>query len=361
MERYIIYAVILIACTVVGCKDDHTIRPIKRNIVDAVFASGNITTENQYVITSQADGYLVNAFFREGDSVKAGNILFGIEDKAQAELLQNAMANYDYAVSSAGNNSSALEPLLVQRNQIINKLGIDSLNFIRHQKLVQSGAVSRIDYERAELTFENAKQDLVSINNQISDTQKKLTLEVSKNRANLASQQNASSFYQIKSEVNGVIFQIHKKMGELVKRGEPFAEIGSGKYIAKLLIVEDDIDKLKIDQDVFIELNTQKNRSYKAKLTKIYPYFDIAEQSFIAEATFDDFTGVLISGTQLQANIKTMEKDNALVIPAEYLLPGDFILDKEKGEVKVSVGIRTPEWVEILSGADESTNIILPE
>jgi multidrug efflux pump subunit AcrA (membrane-fusion protein) len=249
---------------------------------------------------------------------------------------------------------------MAQRNQVKNKLETDSLNFIRYEKLVQSGAVSQIDYEKAKVSYENSKQDLVSINNQISDTRKKLQLEVIKNKANLAAQQNTSSYYEIRAEVSGVIFQIQKKEGELVKRGEPVAEIGSGKYIAKLFIVEEDVNKLEPGQEVYIELNTEKSKSYKANLSKIYPYFDNKEQSFIAEAVFDEDIGKLKSGTQLQANIKTNEKTDALVIPAEYLLPGDFILEKN-GQVKVIVGIRTSEWVEIIAGVGDSTAILLPK
>jgi multidrug efflux pump subunit AcrA (membrane-fusion protein) len=68
----------------------------------------------------------------------------------------------------------------------------------------------------------------------------------------------------------------------------------------------------------------------------------------------------LKSGTQLQANIKINDKKNALVIPTEFLLPGDFILSKNKQKFKVSIGIRTSEWVEILSGIDEATTILFP-
>lgn len=361
MKKLILYSVILITFSFTGCKHQESTHPTKKNIVEAVFASGNIITENQYIVTSQADGYLSKSFFNEGDSVKAGQILFLIENKAQTEQLLNAEANYKYAVSNASNNSPLLEQLLAQKNQIENKLSTDSLNFIRYQKLVHSGAVSQVDYEKTKVTYENSKQDLVSINNQISDTQKKLQLEVSKNKANLASQQNTSSFYEIKAEVDGVIFQVEKKQGELVKRGEPVAEIGSGKYIAKLMVVEEDINKLKLGQEVYIELNTEKDKSYKANLSKIYPYFDNQEQSFIAEAAFNESIANLKSGTQLQANIKTNEKTDALVIPAEYLLPSDFILDKKNGQVKVTVGIRNSEWVEILSGANDSTIILLPK
>lgn len=343
-----------------GCNQQKTTQPMRKHIVDAVFASGSIVSENQYVVTSQTDGYLNKSFLVEGDSVRKGQVFFCIENESQAEQLENAKANYAYSKLNVADNSPVLEQLIAQRLQIKNKLVTDSLNFIRHQKLNKSGAVSQVDYEKAKVTFENSKQDLFSINNQISDTKNKLQLEVTKSKANLASQQNTSSFYNISSKVDGVILQIHKKEGELVKRAEPIAEIGSGTILAKLFIVEEDINKLMLNQDVFIELNTEKNKSYKAILSKIYPYFDAQEQSFIAEAQFVDKIKDLKSGTQLQANIKTNEKSDALVIPAEYLLPGNFVITKTQQKIKVTVGIRTSEWIEILSGIDETSILILP-
>lgn len=356
---FILFSAVLITIAITGCKRQESIQASRKNIVEAVFASGNIITENQYIITSQADGYLSITFFNEGDSVKAGQILFFIENNAQSAQLENAEVGYQNSVSNVSNNSPVLQQLMAQRNQVKNKLETDSLNFVRYQKIVQSGAVSVIDYDKAKVSYENSKQDLVSINNQISDTKNKLQLEVSNYKTNLAMQQNASSYYKIRADVEGVVFQIQKKRGELIKRGEPVAEIGSGKFIAKLFIGEEDINKLKLGQEVYIELNAEKNKSYKAHLSNIYPYFDSKEQSFIAEATFDEPITNLKSGTQLQANIKTNEKANAMVIPAQYLLPGDFILNKKNERVKVTVGIRTAEWVEILSGVDASTSILL--
>lgn len=361
MGKLILFPAALLIIFITGCKHQESIQPSKKNIVEAVFASGNIITENQYIITSQADGYLNQSFFKEGDSVKAGEVLFFIENNAQTAQLENAEIGYQNSLSNVSSNSAILQQLIAQRSQVKNKLETDSLNFIRYQKIVQSGAVSQIDYEKAKLSYENSKQDMASINNQILDTKNKLQLELSSNKTNLAIQQTASSYYKIKAEVEGMIFQIQKKRGELIKRGEPVAEIGSGKFVAKLFIGEEDINKLKLGQEVYIELNAEKSKSYKAHLSDIYPYFDSKEQSFIAEATFDEPIPHLKSGTQLQANIKTNEKANAMVIPAEYLLPGDFVLDKKNERVKVTVGIRTTEWVEIVSGLDTSISIILPK
>jgi multidrug efflux pump subunit AcrA (membrane-fusion protein) len=360
MKKLVSLSIAITIFYITGCKNKESTLPVRKNIVEAVFASGNIITDNQYVVNSQAEGYLSKSFFNEGDSVKAGQILFLIENNSIPEQLVNAEENYQYAVSNTTTNSPVLEQLMAQRNQIENKLKTDSMNFVRHQNLVHSGAVSQVDYEKAKVNYENTRQDLLSINNQISDTKNKLKLEVSKNKANLAAQQNTSSYYEIRAEVDGVVFQIYKKRGELIKRGEPLAEIGSGKFIAKLYIVEDDINKLKLGQEVFIELNAEKGKSHKAQLSKIYPYFDNKDQSFIAEAIINETIANLKSGTQLQANIKTNGKTDALVIPSEYLLPDDYILNKNSEKVKVTIGIRTTEWIEILSGVDESSIILLP-
>ena len=352
---------ILLAISFTACHNQQPIKPSRKNIVEAVFASGYITTQNQYVIASQADGYLLNTFFNEGDSINKGQTVFRLENEAQADQLFNAEANYQYALSSTGSRSPVLEQLMAQKSQIENKLFADSINYVRYKKLLKSNAVSQVDYEKVKVSYENAKQDLIFVNHQISDTKTKLQLEVSKSKANLSAQQSTASFYELKAEVDGIVFQIQKKPGELVKRGEAVAEMGSGKFIAKLYVVEEDINKLKLGQEVYIELNTDKNKSHKARLSKIYPYFDNNEQSFIAEATFNQPIANLKSGTQLQANIKTNEKADALIIPSQYLLPGDFIYVKKNGQVKVTVGIRTTEWIEIVSGADDSTEILLPK
>jgi multidrug efflux pump subunit AcrA (membrane-fusion protein) len=342
-----------------GCNQNKSTIPVRKDIVEAVFASGNTITENHYIVTSQTEGYLDKSYLSEGDSVKAGQVLFKIENESQVEQLDNAFANYQYSKLNAISNSPVLEQLFAQKLQIENRLTIDSTNFIRHQNLINSGAVSRSEYEQAKLAYDNTKQDLISIENQIFDKTNLLQLELLKDKANLASQQSTSAYYEITSKLDGILLQVYKTEGELIKRGEHVSEIGSGYFLAKLLIVEEDIDKINIGQEVFIELNTHKGVSHKASISKIYPFFDSEEQSFIAEAKFAEPIKHLKSGTQLQANIKIRSKSNALVIPIEFLLEDNFVLLKDKQKVKLNIGITTSQWAEVLSGIDENSTLIL--
>ena len=359
MRKNIVQYCLIGVTLLTACNRPEKIQPQRKDIVDAVFASGNIITDDQYSVTSLTEGYLVNSFVKVGDSITEGQLLFEIYDEVQKSQLESATANYQNALDNVGSNSAIIQQLNAQRTQIKNKFFNDSLNFIRYSNLVKTNAVSESDYEKAKLAFNNSKQELQSIEIQIQDTKKNLELELIKSKANLAAQQNASSYYYLNSRVQGTVLQIFKTNGDLVRRGETVAEIGAGNFVIKLFISEDDINSIKVGQDVYVELNTEKNKSYKAGISKIYPAFDPKEQSFIAEARFVEPVTNLKSGTQLQANIVIRQKERALVIPANYLLPHDYVnISNKKEKVKVQVGIRTPEWAEIISGLDETTTIV---
>lgn len=362
MKRFFLILSLIGYLFLIGCKGQEKTLPQRKDIVDVVFASGNIVTEDQRSIASLSEGYLVESFVKEGDSVTVGQTLFHIYGETQKALLESSRAAYHHKLDNLKPNSTVFQELNAQRIQIKNKLETDSLNFLRFQNLIQSNAVSRTDYDKSKLAYENSRQDLRVIESRINDTKKNMELDLMNAKANLISQQDNNSYFTINSWVNGVVFQIAKTDGELVKKGELIAEIGSGDFIAKLQISEEDINRVQLGQDVFIELNTDKNNAHKAKITKIYPALDTKEQSFIAEAKFEGSIRNLKSGTQLQANIVIQEKKNALVIPTEYLLPNDYVMvRKRKEKTKVQIGIKTTEGVEILQGLDENTTIVLPE
>jgi len=108
-------------------------------------------------------------------------------------------------------------------------------------------------------------------------------------------------------------------------------------------------------------LNTDINRTYKAKVSKIYPAFEDKEQSFVIEVNFTQDVPKLYSGTQVQANIIIEKRTKALIIPSTYLYNNNKVLLKNGDEKEIKTGVKNSEWVEILSGIDEHTTIISPK
>lgn len=361
-SRYFIQMLVLTMVLASGCNRDEKISPQRKDIVDAVFASGDLEMKDRYMVTSISEGYLLKSFVDEGDTISMGQELFHIRDDAPQAQLKNAEAAYQHALRNMQPDSPVLQKLNQQLVQLQNQLKTDSLNFRRFQHLISSNAVSRADYDQAKLAYENTRAGLKAQKNTIDDTERNLRLDLLNARANLVAQQDNSGYYTLAGKVDsGIVLQTMKEDGELVKKGETLAEIGAGEFIAMLDIAEEDINRVTLGQEVYIELNTQKDKSYKARITKLHPAFDQDEQSFIAEAVFTQPVPFLKSGAQLQANIVVQKKQNALVIPSSCLFSNDQVKVEGKDDpVKVETGITTNEWVEIVKGVDEHDVLTMP-
>jgi len=361
-SKYIFSVLMLTVVLISGCSRGGRISPQRKDIVDAVFASGDLKMNNRYLVTSMSEGYLLKSFVDEGDTVSPGQQLFHIQDNAPQAQLENAEAAYQHALRNMQPDSPVLQKLNQQLIQLENQLKTDSVNFMRFRNLISSNAVSRADYDKAKLAYDNTRSQLQAQKNTIEDTERNLRLELLNTKANLIAQQDNSTYYTITGKVDsGIVLQTMKEDGELVRKGEVLAEIGAGEFIAMLEIAEEDINRVALGQEVYLELNTRKNRSYKARITKIYPAFDQDEQSFFAEAGFTEPVPFLKSGVQLQANIIVQKKQQVLVIPSSCLLPNDQVkVEGKKDPVKVETGIKTDEWVEIVKGVDENDVLMFP-
>lgn len=63
----------------------------------------------------------------------------------------------------------------------------------------------------------------------------------------------------------------------------------------------------------------------------------------------------------VEANIIISEKKNTLVIPREFLIDGNKVKIKDKEELtEIVKGAEDLEFIEIISGIDENTEIVLP-
>jgi multidrug efflux pump subunit AcrA (membrane-fusion protein) len=350
--------IFLLTLAIVACKHTPTTTPIYKDIVDAVFASGNTQAKEQYKITAYADGYLQQALVAEDDSIHKGQILFRIANDLQRTQVENAATNYDFALRNASDKGPQILQLQSQIAQAQRKKTTDSLNYERYQRLLPSHAVAQVDYDNARLTYEASTSNLTVLQKNLEDLQTNLNLTTENTRAQLKEQQENNAYFTITGATNGTIENVYKKDGDLIRKGDLIADLGAGLQIARLLIAEEDIQRIRLGQRVLVSLNTDKVDVFNATITKIYPSFNTNDQAFIAEATFDPMPPDLRNGTQLQANILLGETKHALVIPANYLLPGDsVILAADHSHIPVKTGIHTLEWVEITGGLRDNQSI----
>ncbi|WP_158799199.1 efflux RND transporter periplasmic adaptor subunit [Pedobacter sp. L105] len=343
-----------------GCKHKNEITPQRKEIVDAVFGSGHIENINQYAVMANAEGYIKTVNISEGDTVKKGQVLYRLTNDVQRTQVENAIVNLRFAKTNTSAVSPQIEQLKIQIVQAQDKAQVDSTNYARYKRLVETNAVSRTDYENAELQYRSSVSSLKVLKKNLADLKHNLNQNVDNAKAQYLIQQQSNDYYDITAKADGVVMSITKKVGDYVKKGDQIAEVGAGHIIVKLYVAEEDIQRVKLGQTALISLNSNNDKVYPSTVTKIYPSFDTNQQAFTVEATFRELPPQHLNGTQLQANIIIEEKKNALVIPSFYLMDGDYVLSG-KNKIKVKVGILTLEWTEILSGLTENEALTQPK
>ncbi len=333
-------------------------QPEHRNITETVFASGVLVPENQYNLTAQSDGYLILLNFEEGDIVETGYLLAEIDNKTYDINVLGANQLLDIAVSNLSPSAPALKQIETNLLNAEQNMKQDEIQMERYRKLYATNSVSKLEYENTVIAFETSKANYKAL-------QENYKLQEQQAEQQLINQETQSGINKVlqgnnelRAVIGGKVYSKYKELGDYVHRGEIIAVIGSPTNLyAELSIDESSILNVRVDQQVIIQLNTDKSKNYKGMITEVYPAFNIQTQSFICKAVFTDSLDFLMSGTQIQANIIIENKDNVLVIPRKYLDFGNMVLVKGVGEVKVETGFISNEWVEILSGINENSVI----
>lgn len=340
-----------------SCGEKESTSPIKKNVQEVVFASGIMEMENEYVISTKVDGILTQLASKEGDCVQANQTIAMLASEVQKSQLNEALVVFNDSKKNALPSSPQLQHLESQIKQGKEQLFFDREQYLKYKELWLQKSVSQTEYEKKKLQFEASSNNLLALEENYKELENSLQLNVLRNQAQVHTQQALLQEYSLQTQAAGLVINVYKKQGELVRRGEEILKIGSGKYISKLFISEEDITQIQINQKVIVSINTYLDRTFTAKVSKIYPSFDESEQSYIVEAEFTEFPEKLFSGTQLQANIQTNAKSNMLLIPTAYLKNNKVQL--ENGELKtLELGFSNSEWTEVKSGISENDIII---
>ncbi len=332
-------------------------KPIRKDVTETVFASGVLEAKNTYTLKAQTDGYLSAINFEEGDIVKTGSILAIVDNKESGFNNESAKELYQIAKSNLKDDA----PALLQAENAIRlnkqKLEQDSIQYQRYKKLFDSNSVSKLDFENSALQFKTSRTNYESSLENYKQLKQQAKQLVISNKAANEVNNIVLSKNQIKAIKSGKVYKKYKQIGDYVARGESIALIGEPENIyAKVNVDEGNIGKVKIGQEALVQLNINKDKTYRGKISEINPSFDESSQSFICKIYFSEALDFTIVNTQLQSNIIVETTKNALLIPRNYIDFGGNVQIKGKdGKTRIITKFVSSEWVQVLNGIDENT------
>jgi HlyD family secretion protein len=345
-----------------ACKPSGEHHPYRKDIVDAVYASGYLIPENEYRVYAQTAGVITEKSVQEGDTVNAGQLLYRIASTVAAAQQAATTAAYQHATVNAGPQSAVLKALEQDVKTAAIQRYNDSVNLVRYENLWNEKAIARVDYDRAQLQFQSSKNAHEAQQQRWIQQQQQTQLQVIDAQSKQAATTQQLQQTQLRSTIQGRVFELLKQPGEVVKENEWIATLGrTGQLYAQLWVDENDYSRLRTGQLLWMKIDAFPGKQYKAQVTRIYPAIQRDKQSFRVDAALLDTLPAQVAYGALEANIIIQTRQKSLVIPKAWLRGVDSVLIKQDGKtIKIAVvkGIETMDEVEIRSGLEDHSVIV---
>lgn len=346
------FQILLNSCD--GKLESYTV--VEKEINESVYASGEIYPQEYLFVKSNKSQYILDLFVKEGDIVSLGDGLVSLgtqEDMEQALLTKKQV---DIAKNNISDSSSMLKDLHVKINLAKQKYEVSRNDLERYRELALDSAVSEKKLSDMLLQNKSDYADYLRFMEQYSTQKNQLMNEYYKCKKDLMQRENI-----LRCKMSGKVYCIEKRIGDLVSSDECILLIGTENiYRLELLVDERDIDKIELNQLIYFKTDVNPDKQYTAKIDYINPVLQKSTTSFKIGAKIIEHGSFYINSTVV-ANIIIRKKVKSLLIPNDYLQDGDSIyvqIGKEKSKRKINIGIKSEEWIEVISGLNEGDVIV---
>lgn len=234
-------------------------------VVETVSAPGIVEPIRKVDISAEVSARIVELPRREGDRVRAGDLLMRLDDRDLKAALQSAEARRD----------GERYRLEAERSRIVgsqNNLENAKAIALRQESLFRAGDVSRQSYEDAVTRARDLESQFQAQKNTIVQLEKSLAAA----EAAIEQQREALRRTVVVAAIDGVVTQLNAEVGELVVVGTmnmpgtkimTIADLSKMKLTAK--VSESDIPRVAKGQSAEVRINGYKNRVFKGVVDEV--------------------------------------------------------------------------------------------
>ena len=313
-----------------------TVAEVQTEEVERQFtATARVMAKYRVEVLARISGYLTKSYFKEGDYVKAGQLLFEIEPQ-----------EYEYAASKAKANL----------NNAQSQYDYYDKQLKRYKELVQQDYIARSDYDNILSQRDAFKAQVESAKSAYNDAERNL------------------GYTRVKSPVNGRVGMISVTEGNYVSMNSgPLTTINSSEpmYVTFPLESKDFAELVRIDKSANINRDVEfifsSGEKYKYKGVQDFHDNEIDESTgtITMRATFPNPDDALIQGDFGRVIIYSKSKDNVPVVPQTATMENQegrfvYILDEDNlprmSYIKTS-GEKNGKWI-ISSGVNAGDRIV---
>jgi membrane fusion protein (multidrug efflux system) len=280
-------------------------------------AVGSLQSNESVVLRPEVPGRIAQIAFKDGQTVKRGQLLVALDSTVNAAEVAKARAEWELAVS----NQKRADDLATK-------------NFISSSAREQASSNAQV--LEASLRLAEAK--------------------LSKMR--------------IVAPFDGVVGIRNVSVGDYVKDGADLINVEDVRTLkVDFRLPERYLAQVKVGQPVEVGADAFPGRSFRGVLDAIDPRVDANGRSLELRARIDNSDGVLRPGMFARVRVILGERNDALLVPEEAIVPqgADFfvfrVIDRDgqtvAQRVRVRAGVRRDARVEIVEGLSAGDRIVI--
>ncbi|MBW6491238.1 MAG: efflux RND transporter periplasmic adaptor subunit [Lentimicrobium sp.] len=254
-----------------------------RSIIETVSANGKIQPEIEVKISPDVSGEVVELYVKEGDEVKAGDLMAKIDPKIYASNYDRMLAGLNSQKANLANSRARVAQ--VQAQYINAKASFD-----RNDRLFKENAISAAEFDAARSQYEVAKAEVTAAEQSVK------AAEYSVKSAEASVKEAGENLYKtsIYAPVSGTISKLNVEKGERVAGASQFSSGTEILRIANLeameVIVsvnENDIVRIALNDTALVEVDSYLNKKFKGVITQIATSANVSGLSADQVTNFD--------------------------------------------------------------------------
>ncbi|ARS41146.1 efflux transporter periplasmic adaptor subunit [Sphingobacteriaceae bacterium GW460-11-11-14-LB5] len=235
-----------------------------KTVVETVTASGKIQPETEVKLSSEVSGEVVELKVKEGDIVKAGQLLCKVRPDVLQSGYERTVASFNAQKASV---ASAQQQLVQNQANFVNA----DATYKRNVELFNKKVISASEFDAAKAAYLTAKANLASAKESVIGA--KFTLEqtganVKEAGANLAK----TTIY---APVDGVVSKLSIELGDRIlgtsqMAGTEIMRISNlSSMEVNVDVNENDITRVKVGDKASIEVDAFSDKKFRGEVTEI--------------------------------------------------------------------------------------------
>lgn len=349
--------------------------PVRRDLLQTVVASGRVLAPTRVSLASTVTGRVTKVLAREGERVRAGQLLVELErDEAQAAVAQ-ARAGVAQAEARLEQLSRFTSPLMAEEvRQAETNLALAQTEFERTRRLVETGAAPRSQLDDARKTLDLAqsrrqstKLQLASAGDQGSDRR---LAEAALRQARAALDATRARLAQLRIEASGdgLLLTRNVEPGEVVQPGRTLLVLARDAPTQLVVqLDEKNLAYVRLGQAARASADAFANDRFAARVAFLAPLVDAQRGTVEVRLDVPQPPAYLRPDMTVSVDIEVGRRPNALALPAELVReaaggsPWVLVVKDQHAERRaIRLGVRGDGMVEVLEGLAEGDAVIPP-